>query len=199
MRKSLAITALFLASAVSATAGAQETAVYGGARDQLTLILPVTASVSGHCGFANAGSPAADVDVGDIAAGFSHTLPFTLSCNSPVRLAVQSRNGALRAPDVPPAGYGASLDYMITVHAVGSRGVSVSASCAASALTSAATTACALRGPASSTQGLSLPDISLKEPGSYLQLSAPPASGPTPLMASSDYADSLVLTLSPSS
>lgn len=199
MRQTHALAALLVASAVATTAAAQETAVYGGAPDRLTLSLPVTASVSGRCGFADAGTPAARVEVGDVEAGFSHTLPFVLSCNSPVRLAIQSRNGALRAPGEPAAGYGSSLDYTVTVQAVGSRGVSVSASCAASALAQAATTACALRGPASSTQGLRLPDVSLKEPGSYLQLSAPPASGRTPLMASSDYADFLVLTLSPSS
>lgn len=173
-----------------------QTASHGGGTDRIQLQVPVTASIRGRCGFQTA--PAAAVDLGNLEAGFSREIPFVLRCNSPMRLAVTSRNGGLRAPGNPQPGTSGSLDYMVTVHAVGTGGTSVTASCLASALVATAAQSCSLRGTASASVGLRLPAESAGEQGSYLALYAAPTAGRVNLVASTEYADALVITLSPS-
>src|SRR3546814_1250204 len=76
--------------------------------------------------------------------------------------------------------------------------ICIVASCSASSLAAAAIPPCSFRGTASATTGLRLSGVSHSEQGSYLRVFAPPTSGRVQLMASTEYKDVLVLTLSPS-
>lgn len=62
----------------------------------------MTAPIGGRCGFQTA--PTATIDLGNLENGFSREVPFVLGCNLPMRLAVISQNGGLRAPVNPQPG-----------------------------------------------------------------------------------------------
>lgn len=172
---------------------AQGTATYGGARDRVEIQVPVTASISGRCGFSSL--PSSSVQLGNLEDGFSREIPFILNCNTPMRMAVLSRNGGLEAPVKPMAGRVNRLDYTVTLHLVGTGGTTAVASCEASSLAASSTASCDFRGTASATRGLRLPNGSRREEGSYLRIAAPATPG---LVASDAYTDTLALTLSPS-
>src|SRR3546814_18268798 len=81
-------TTLFRSCAVEAVfplvpVGAQITATHGGATDRIALAVPVTASISGRCGFST--PPDTNVELGNLEAGFSRDIPFVLQCNTPMR------------------------------------------------------------------------------------------------------------------
>src|SRR3546814_6569247 len=163
---------------------------------RIALAVPVTASISGRCGFST--PPDTNVELCNLEACFSRDIPFVLQCNTPMRLAMVSQNGGLKVASAPPEGFTNLLDYTVTLHAVGTGGTSIVASCSASSLAAAAILPCSFRGTASATTGLRLSGVSHSEQGSYLRVFAPPTSGRVQLMASTEYKDVLVLTLSPS-
>src|SRR3546814_1329530 len=73
-----------------------------------------------------------------------------------MRLAMVSQNGGLKVASAPPEGFTNLLDYTVTLHAVGTGGTSIVASCSASSLAAAAIPPCSFRGTASATTGLRL-------------------------------------------
>lgn len=189
---SAAIAGLLL-SACSLSSGAQVTAVVGGNPNHIDLSIPVTASVATRCGLAIGGTYTAP----DINAGFTHDFDFTLQCNVPSRVAVESLHGGLLTPVSTPPGYSSLAPYQITLHLVGNAGVaSVSADCEARMLTAGASVPCSFKGPASTSQGLLLDGANSNVTGSYLRVSAPVYAGVDKLVASPDYADTLTVTLS---
>src|SRR3546814_10921263 len=86
---------------------------------RIALAVPVTASISGRCGFST--PPDTNVELGNLEAGFSRDIPFVLQCNTPMRLAMVSQNGGLKVASAPPEGFTNLLDYTVTLHAVGTR------------------------------------------------------------------------------
>src|SRR3546814_13012211 len=100
-----------------------------------------------------------------------------------MRLAMVSQNGGLKVASAPPEGFTNLLDYTVTIHAVGTGGTSIVASCSASSLAAAAIPPCSFRGTASATTGLRLSGVSPIEPGSSLRVYAPPTHGPADPMA----------------
>ncbi|HEY4545188.1 MAG TPA: hypothetical protein VIG90_02000 [Pedomonas sp.] len=184
-----------VASAIG-PANAQTTATHGTGQDRVEITVPVTASISGRCGFS--APPDAVLELGNLEIAFSRDLTFVLQCNSPLRLGIVSANGGLKAPGTPTRGYTNLLDYTVTLHAVGTGGVSFLTACTASSLASTAAAPCQFRGPASATAGMRLPGASSSDQGSYLRVSSQPAAGSRNLMASANYSDVLMLTLSPS-
>src|SRR3546814_7985368 len=77
--------------------------IYGGATDRIALAVPVTASISGRCGFST--PPDTNVELGNLEAGFSRDIPFVLQCNTPMSLAMVSQNGGLKVASAPPEGF----------------------------------------------------------------------------------------------
>lgn len=178
-----------------AGAYAQTTAVAGGSPANITLAIPVTASVAARCSFSISGT----YDAPEIAAGFTHDFGMVLQCSTAVRVAVVSANGGLLAAiATPPLGYSRLAPYDVALSLVGNSGVpTATAVCVAATLTSTAGAPCTFRGPATSTQGLRLGGASSAASGSYLRVSAPVYAGPETLMASATYADTLTVTVSP--
>src|SRR3546814_5425060 len=80
-----------------------------------------------------------------------------------MRLAMVSQNGGLNGASAPPEGFTNLLDYTVTLHAVGTGGTSIVASCSASSLAAAAIPPCSFRGTASVTTGLRLSGVSHSE------------------------------------
>lgn len=188
------ICALSAASIHPAPANAQTTAVAGGSPDRIDLTIPVTASVADRCSFTIGGVFTAS----DINAGFTHDFEIVLQCNVASRMGVVSTNGGLLAavPE-PPQGYARLAPYRVALNLVGNMGVAtVNAVCDAATLTADAAAPCSFRGTASPTQGLRLSGPSISAAGSYLRVSAVPYAGIGTLVASSTYADTLVVTLS---
>lgn len=185
--------AVFAGGLTPAEVVAQPTATHGGAQDRIDFSIPVTASIAARCGFSSL--PNGSVQLGNLEAGFSRNIPFVLNCNTPMRVAIVSQNGGLTAPVQATPGYANRLDYAVTLHLVGTGGVSVVDTCDASALSAASLASCSFKGTASATVGLRLPQGSRKEQGSYIRIASAPASG---LAASDAYTDVLALTLSPS-
>lgn len=192
----MAFCALFLLVLAPGNANAQATATAtaGGSPDHLHLSLPVTASVAHRCSFTISGDFAAS----DINAGFTHDFEVVLQCNVASRMGVVSTNGGLLAAvQEPPPGYARLAPYRVTLNLVGNAGVAtVNAVCDVATLTVDAAVPCSFRGPASPSQGLRLSGPSSGAAGSYLQVSAVPYAGTGTLVASSTYADTLVVTLS---
>jgi hypothetical protein len=186
--------ALVLAGA-SAPAFAQSTpgtAYFGTGTPNIPLTVPVLATVGGRCGFATSGAPSGNYAIPtpiDTTA-WSRQFPFTLECSGPFRIAVVSNNGGLKTTATTDPGYASLAPY--------DTGGTTTGTCAASSLTSSATTTCALRGTASATVGLPVPNPSYQLSGSYLQVGAPAYAGPGTLIAGT-YSDTLVVTVSPSS
>jgi hypothetical protein len=173
---------------------AQTTAVAGGSPDHTDLSIPVTASVANRCSFTVGGAFTAS----DINAGFTHDFTILLQCNVASRMGVVSTNGGLLAAVPQPSeGYTRLAPYDVALNLVGNAGVTtVNAVCNVATLASAAEVPCSFRGPASTTQGLRLSGPSTGAVGSYLRVSATPYAGAGTLVASSTYADTLVVTLS---
>src|SRR3546814_14786551 len=94
-----------------------------------------------------------------------------------MRLAMVSQNGGLEVASTPPEGFTNLLDYTVTLHAVGTGGTSIVASCSASSLAAAAIPPCSFRGTASATTGQRLSGVTPSEPGSYPRVFAHPTSG----------------------
>jgi len=172
----------------------QMTAVAGGSPANISLALPVSASVAAHCSFSVDGI----YDAPEITAGFTHDFSMTLKCGTATRVAVVSANGGMLAAIVaPPPGYSRLAPYDVALSLVGNSGVpTATATCSAATLTSTAGTPCTFRGPATASQGLRLGGSSTAASGSYLRVSAPPYSGAQTLVASTTYADTLTVTLS---
>ncbi len=176
-------------------AQAQTTAVAGGSPANITLSIPVTASVATRCSFSVSGT----YDAPEITTGFTHDFGMTLQCSTAVRVAVVSANGGLLAAvATPPLGYGRLAPYDVALSLVGNSGVpTVTATCAVAMLTATAGAPCTFRGPAGSSQGLRLGGASTAASGSYLRVSAPVYAGSETLIASTTYADTLTVTVSP--
>lgn len=175
-------------------ANAQTTAVAGGSPDHIDLTIPVTASVANRCSFTIGGTFTAS----DLNAGFTHDFEIVLQCNVASRMGVVSTNGGLLAAVPEPLqGYSRLAPYRVTLNLVGNTGVAtVNAVCDAATLTANAATPCSFRGTASPAQGLRLSGPSVSVAGSYLRVSATPYAGVGTLVASSTYADTLIVTLS---
>jgi hypothetical protein len=186
--------AALCACGVASTASAQTTAYAPGqgAPNSVQLTIPVTASVRASCGFATAPSGSHNEPNFDDHA-WQHDFSFTIDCSTASRIAVVSTNGALQTPGVAPAGYSTQAPYDVTLNVVQNSGVATG-TCAVANLTSGGS--CSFVGPSSPTQGLSVA-VSQNQAGSYLRVSAPAYTGPDTLIASTAYADTLVVTLSP--
>lgn len=197
MRKILTAMNLLIFFNIYDSAFAQATAIYGGSPYQLTIMLPVTAYVNSLCSFST--PPQADIDVGDIAAGFSHDIPLTPVCNTPFRVAVSSLNGGLQAADAAPSGYSRLAAYNVTLSLYSDiETAAVSASCTAQQLAANAPDNCNFRGPADGASGLRAGGASALARGSHLRLSAPAIPGMTNLIASRQYHDTITVTISAS-
>lgn len=176
---------------------ADTTAVYGGSPSSILLNIPVTASIGGVCGFAT--PPSGTRDVGELSTAFTQDFDFVLQCTGPLRVAVLSSNGALKASVPALDGYSASAPYQITLNIAGDTGVgTATATCDAAAVTASASGTCIFRGPVSTTQGLYLSGRSYNTPGSYLRVSSAGYAGSDTLVASNAYSDTLTVTLSAS-
>lgn len=186
--------AALCAFGVASTASAQTTAYAPGqgSPNSVQLTIPVTASVRAACGFATAPSGTHNEPNFDDHA-WSHDFGFTIDCSTASRIAVVSTNGALQTPGVADPGYTTMAPYNVTLNVVQNSGVATG-TCAVANLTSGGS--CSFVGPASPTQGLAVA-VSQNQPGSYLRVSAPAYTGPDTLIASTGYADTLVVTLSP--
>lgn len=169
-------------------------AVGQGSPNNIPLAIPVTASVSTSCGFATA--PNDTYFAPNLDQGFSHDTAFVLQCTAPLRVAVVSSNGGLLTPGAAPSGYTALAPYTVSLNIVGDGGVTASGACAAATLTATAGATCAFRGPSTAAQGLKLNAPSNNQAGSYVRISAPIYAGPSTLLASTGYADTLTVTLS---
>ena len=165
----------------------------------MSFAIPVTASVTGRCGFAASAAPAGSFDAGAIdQAGWSNDFAFTLDCNGPSRIAIVSRNAGLKADlPQPVPGYASIAPYTVAVSIAQAAGTT-SASCTAAQLAANAGSPCALAGTASATEGLLIPAASSGLPGSFMRVSAPAYAGSNVLVAGT-YADTLTVTIAPSS
>lgn len=160
------------------------------------LTIPVTASVGGSCGFAQA--PNDNLNVGDIdTTAWTRQVPFVAECTAPWRIAVTSQNGGLSngAPTAP--GYRSKAPYTVSLNVNSDSGL-VTASCPVDQIDQAAgSTPCSFEGTASPSNGLMIPR-SFGLSGSYIQMAAPAYPGPD-LLVTGTYNDTLVVTISPAS
>jgi hypothetical protein len=190
-----AIAAALCALASAAPAAAQTAYAVGqGSPNQITLSIPVTASVGGRCGFATAPSGSHNEPDFDTHS-WSRQFAFVLDCNGPSRVGVVSSNGGLLTPGAAPSGYATKAHYQVTLNLVPTSGSPVTGSCAAADLVAAG--GCTFRGPASTAQGLRLGSSSVSVNGSYIQVSAPAYAGADTLV-NGTYSDTLTITLSAS-
>jgi len=191
--------AFWLAAMLAAgPAAAQTQTAYAGG-NPVVLSVPVTASVSARCGFADGAAPSASVHQADFdRTGISKDIAFTLNCAGASRVAVVSQNGGLVANGsngTASPGYSAKAAYDVTLNLVAnSSTANATATCAASTLQ--ANGGCSFRGPASTAQGLRVAGASTNQTGSYVRVRAPAATtGSTPLVEGT-YSDTLTITLS---
>ncbi len=189
--------ALLLFAVSAGPAWAQATATAQGSPSNITLTIPVTASVASSCGFASNGVPSETFAIPtELNSAFTHDVGFMLQCTVASRIAVVSKNGGLKTPAAAPNGYTALRNYNVALHVVGDTGVSaVDGSCAVATLKSTDAT-CAFYGAASPTVGLNLNGSSYNQGGSYLRLSSAIYAAPAVLVASNNYSDTLTVTLS---
>lgn len=165
------------------------------------LTVTVTAQVSAACGFATA--PNGTQNVGDVRGSYSYTFPFEIRCFLPSRVGVQSANGGLLATgaaNFPAAGYSALAPYQVQLNLAGDA-VTASGTCDANTLSSSAASPCNARGPATTTSGLLLAGASLAAdpPDSILRVFSTGYLGADQLVAATNYADTLTVTISPNS
>ncbi len=191
---------LLFGSLLLATGGpamAAVTAIAGGNPSHIALTIPVTAQVATSCSFAPGQAPSGSFTNADIVSGFINNFGFSLLCNCPSRVAVQSANGGLLAPLSAPAGYTNLVPYQVTLNLVGAADVpTVSATCSAESLKASAAQPCSFRGPATANRGLQLSGPAIETAGSYLKVSAAPFDGSAIPVASNAYADTLTVTVS---
>lgn len=170
-------------------------AVGQGSPNQITLSIPVTASVGGRCGFAAGSAPSGTYNQPDFdVIGLNHDFSFALECTGPSRVAVVSTNGGLKTGGSAPTGYTTLAPYDVTLNLVGSS-TTANQTCQVATLVTGST--CTFLGPASTTQGLRLASNSISQTGTYLRVSAPPYAAPAQLVAG-NYADTLTVTVSAS-
>ncbi len=179
------------------------TATYEGSPAFVSFAIPVSASVSARCGFAAGAAPAGTFDAGAIdRMGWSNDFAFTLDCNGPSRIAIASRNFGLKT-DLPQAapGYASLAPYTVSVSIALTTGTS-EASCPAAQLVAptgaSSGSGCVLAGTASATEGMLIPAAASGQPGSFMRVSAPPYAG-TNILVAGAYADTLTVTVAPSS
>jgi hypothetical protein len=185
-----------LCAAFAASGAMAQTTAYApgdGAPNSLQLSIPVTASVRAQCGFATAPSGTHNEPNFDTHA-WSHDFPFIIDCSVASRVAVVSANGALLTSGSAPPGYTTSAPYDVALNVVLDAGGPAAASCPVANLTTGGS--CTFRGPAAVGQGLAVA-VTHNQPGSYVRVSAPAYVGANILVASTGYADTLVVTLSP--
>lgn len=190
----IAIAVLATACAASGTASAAATA-YADGGGNVAFNIPVYASISGSCGFGTGLAPSGSYALGEISGGFTQRVSFAVTCSGPTRIAVVSTNAGLRTAASAPTGYTNQMDYTVALALAGDTSTAA-ASCAASTLGSSGS--CSFRGPSSGSRGLQLNDTAHDETSS-LTVSAPAWSGANALVASTAYADTLTVTISPSS
>jgi hypothetical protein len=184
--------ALFAAGSAASAQGLSQTVYVGG---DISLPVPVTASVGGICAFATGEAPAGSYDAGAIdTTAWTHDFEFTIECNTASRVAVVSANGGLKnATSVTDLGYANLAPYTVALNLDGDA-TSASASCAAATLLATASSPCSFLGPASTTAGLRLTGPSDDETDSYLRVSAPAYPGPDALITG-NYSDTLIITI----
>ena len=189
--------ALLLCAVSAGAASAQTTAIANGAPSDITLGVPVTASVASACGFASGAAPSEAFAIPtDLNNAFTHDVGFTLQCTVASRIAVVSAHGGLLTPMPAPSGYTALRNYNVALHVVGDAGViPADGSCAVATLKSTDAT-CAFYGAASPSVGLGLSGSSYNQGGSYLRLSSAAYAASATLVASNNYSDTLTVTLS---
>lgn len=184
--------AAFAGSEAVAQSNPTPVAYYNGSPSQATLSIPVTASVAAPCGFVTAPDGSHDEpDFDDHA--WQVDFPFVIDCNVASRVAVVSANGGLKTPGSVPAGYTTLAPYDVSLNVVQNSGTATG-SCAVANLISGGS--CPFVGPAAVGQGLAVA-VSQNQPGSYVRVSAPAYAGADVLIASEDYVDTLIVTLSP--
>jgi hypothetical protein len=173
------------------------TAYFGYSPNNITLSVPVRATIGSQCGFATGAVPTTSLNVGQIdTTGWTRDVAFTLECTGPSRIAILSSNGGLKTTGtVTDPGYLGLAPYNVAVNVVRTGGTTTG-NCAAADLLSSAATACALRGTASTTVGLHVTSPSFGLAGSYVRVSAPAYPGPGVLVAGT-YNDTLTVTISP--
>jgi hypothetical protein len=165
------------------------------------LTVTVTAKVTAACGFATA--PNGTQDVGDVRAAYEYSFPFEIRCSLPSRVGVQSANGgllAIGAANFPAAGYSALAPYQVQLNLAGDA-VSASQTCDANTLSASAASPCSARGPATTTSGLVLagPSLAADPPDSVLRVFSLGYAGADQMIAATNYADTLTVTISPNS
>ncbi len=186
---------ILLAVLGTGTAQAQGQTAYAGGTP-VVITVPVTASVGGRCGFADGAAPRGSFNKDDFDRdGISAQFGFSLNCTGPSRVAVASVNGGLQTTGTAGTGYANKADYTVTLNLAANDGSSVQASCAASTLVNGGS--CSFAGTASTSLGLRLAAAAVNQPGSFVRISAPARTGTTTLIHGT-YADSLVVTVSPS-
>jgi hypothetical protein len=188
-----------LVGGLSLPASAQTTAYAPGqgasGPTDVRLSIPVTASVGGRCGFAAGLAPSGNFNQSDFdVVGLDFTVPFSLECTGPSRVAVVSLNGGLKTTGAPEPGYAVLAPYNVSLSLVGS---SQTANATCSADTLVAGSSCAFLGPASTTRGLRLASTSLNQVGTSMRITAAPYTNPKQLVQGT-YSDTLIVTISAS-
>ena len=184
-------------SGFAASAAAQTTAYAPGQGAvgpvDVRLSIPVTASVGGRCGFATGLEPSGNFNQPDFdVIGLDFTVPFSLECTGPSRVAVVSLNGGLKTAGTAQPGYAIIAPYDVSLGLVGAA-QTANATCAAGTLVPGST--CEFLGPASTTRGLRLAASSLGQIGSALRITAAPYTNSEQLVHGT-YSDTLIVTIS---
>lgn len=176
---------------------AQTTAVAHGSPSNITLSIPVKASIASVCGFATGAMPSESFTIPtDLNNAFTHDVGFVLQCTVASRIAVVSSNGGLRTSASAPPGYTGLRKYNVALHVVGDTGVTpADANCASVAL-KPTDASCSFFGTATATVGLPLSGSSYNQAGSYLRVSSAAYADAPILLAANNYADTLTVTLS---
>lgn len=197
------LTAVLLAIPCSASAATVPITAYypdgsqpAGSPAAAVMMVPVTASVGGVCGFVPGNEPNGTINAGAIdVSQWSGQVPFTVRCTAPWRIAVSSLKGALETPGSNATGYSRRAPYDVKLHVNSDAGV-VERNCAVALIDQAAgATACDFEGTASTGNGL-LVQRSFDLAGSYIQASAPAYTGSEVLVAGT-YNDTLTVSISP--
>jgi hypothetical protein len=186
---------------LSGSAHAQTSGVTYVPNSAPALKVTVTAQVTAACGFATA--PSGTRDVGDVRNAYSHSFPFVIRCSLPSRVGVESANGgllAINANNFPATGYSALAPYKVELNLAGDA-ATATGTCDVATLAASASTPCAVKGPATTANGLLLAGASLAPtpPDSTLRVYSLGYAGVDQLIAATNYADTLTVTISPNS
>ena len=102
--------------------------------DKAVILVDVTASVGGVCGFASGGAPNGTVSKTNIdTTAWTGQVPFTAQCTAPWNIAVSSQKGALESTAGISPGYANRAPYDVTLNIPYDTGTSngtVTATCA---------------------------------------------------------------------